>query len=156
VIRVLAIDIDGVLTNGDVLLDEDGRESKSIFFRDIDAVHAARRAGLTLALVTGEATRMVDVIAKRLDIEHVYSGRKDKGEALAAVASDLGVAAEEICYIGDADRDAPALRAAGLGLAPADASDSAREAADEVLANAGGRGAVAEAVKLVLESGAAE
>jgi YrbI family 3-deoxy-D-manno-octulosonate 8-phosphate phosphatase len=152
VIRVLAIDIDGVLTNGEVRLDENGKESKSIHFRDIDAVYAARRAGLTLALVTGEATRMVAVIASRLEIEHVYQGRKDKGEALAVVAADLGVTAEEICYIGDGDRDAPALRAAGLGLAPADASDDARAAADHVLANAGGRGAVAEAVKLVLES----
>jgi 3-deoxy-D-manno-octulosonate 8-phosphate phosphatase (KDO 8-P phosphatase) len=156
VIRVLAIDIDGVLTTGDVLLDEEGRESKALFFRDIDAVFAARRAGLSLALVTGEATRMVDVIARRLEIERVYAGRKDKGEALAAVAVDLGVDLGEVCYIGDADRDAPALRAAGLGLAPADASDDACEAADRVLAHPGGRGAVAEAVKLILASGLAE
>jgi YrbI family 3-deoxy-D-manno-octulosonate 8-phosphate phosphatase len=156
VIRVLAIDIDGVLTNGDVLLDEAGRESKSIFFRDIDAVHAARRGGLLVALVTGEETAMVGVIARRLEIEHVYSGRKDKAEALSVVAADLGVALEDICYIGDADRDAPALRAAGLGLAPADGSEAARDAADRILANGGGRGAVAEAVQLVLASDAPE
>jgi 3-deoxy-D-manno-octulosonate 8-phosphate phosphatase (KDO 8-P phosphatase) len=154
VIRVLAIDIDGVLTNGEVLLDEAGRESKSIFFRDIDAVFAARRSGLAVALVTGEDTPMVGVIARRLEVEHVYSGRKDKGEALAVVAADLGVALEEICYLGDADRDAPALQAAGLGLAPADSSDRAREAADRVLATAGGRGAVAEAVQLLLSADA--
>jgi YrbI family 3-deoxy-D-manno-octulosonate 8-phosphate phosphatase len=146
VIRVVALDIDGVLTNGEVILDQDGRESKSLFFRDIDAVFAARRAGLRVVLVTGEDTPMVDAIARKLDCADVYRGRKDKVEALEAI----GIALEEICFVGDASRDAPALAAAGLGLAPSDAASEAQTAADRVLEHAGGRGAVGEAIALVL------
>jgi 3-deoxy-D-manno-octulosonate 8-phosphate phosphatase (KDO 8-P phosphatase) len=149
VIRLLVLDIDGVLTNGEVILDETGRESKSLSFRDIDAVFAARRAGLQLALVTGEATPIVDVIARRLEIERVYAGRKDKDAALRDVAADCGVELSEVCFVGDSARDAPALELAGLGLAPADADADARAAADRVLEASGGRGAVAEAIALV-------
>jgi len=154
VIRLLVLDIDGVLTNGEVTFDEDGRESKSLFFRDIDAVFAARRAGLPVALVTGEATPIVDVIARRLAIERVYAGRRDKVEALAAVAADHGLTLDEICFVGDSARDAPALELAGLGLAPSDAHQDARAAADRVLTLPGGRGAVGEAIELALAAAA--
>lgn len=149
-IRLLVLDIDGVVTNGDVTLDEQGRESKTLFFRDIDAVFAAQRAGLAVALVTGEETPIVDVIARRLGVERVYTGRKEKADALAAVAADFEIEVSEICFVGDSSRDAPALELAGLGLAPADADDDARAAADRVLASPGGRGAVGEAVELAL------
>ena len=144
------LDIDGVLTNGEVRLDEDGRESKSLHFRDIDAVFAARRAGLTVALLSGEATPMVDVIARKLEIGLVYRGRHDKAGAVAELADEAGIPLEETCYVGDSVRDAPALDAVCLGLAPADASREARAAADKVLEASGGRGAVAEAVAIVV------
>jgi 3-deoxy-D-manno-octulosonate 8-phosphate phosphatase (KDO 8-P phosphatase) len=150
VIRALVLDVDGVLTDGLVRLDEDGRETKTLFFRDLDALGDARRAGLVVALLTGESTRLVDVLARRLEVEHVRSGAKDKAAGLEDLRADLGVAADELCYVGDADRDAPALVLAGLGLAPADATSAARTAADAVLDARGGRGAVAEAVALVL------
>jgi 3-deoxy-D-manno-octulosonate 8-phosphate phosphatase (KDO 8-P phosphatase) len=152
VIRVLALDIDGVLTNGEVRFDEDGRESKALFFRDIDAVFAAKREGLRIVLVTGESTPLVDVIARRLDVTDVYRDAKDKAAALRAVAHDLAVPLEEICFVGDAPRDAPALEIVGLGLAPADAADEALAAADKVLARDGGRGAVGEAIAFLLAS----
>lgn len=144
------LDIDGVVTNGEVLLDEQGRESKALYFRDIDAVFAAQRAGLPVALLTGEDTPIVAVIARRLGVERVYRGRKEKADGLAAVAADFELDVSEICFVGDSSRDAPALELAGLGLAPADASDDARAAADRVLASPGGRGAVSEAVQLAL------
>jgi YrbI family 3-deoxy-D-manno-octulosonate 8-phosphate phosphatase len=150
-IRVLALDIDGVLTDGFMRLDEDGRETKRLFFRDIDAVYLAHRSGLALALLTGEETKIVDRIAERLAVDRVYRDR-DKERSLTKLADDLGVTPEEVCYVGDAPRDAPALRLAGLGLAPADAAPEAHEAADRVLASPGGRGAVSEAVALVLDA----
>jgi YrbI family 3-deoxy-D-manno-octulosonate 8-phosphate phosphatase len=150
VIKLLVLDIDGVVTNGDVTLDEQGCESKTLFFRDIDAVFAARRAGLDISLLTGEDTPMVEVIARRLGVERVYAGRKDKGQGLADVARDFEVDLSEICYVGDAARDVPALELAGLGLAPLDADDAARAAADRVLGSPGGRGAVGEAVEIAL------
>ena len=151
-IRLLVLDIDGVLTNGEVRLDEDGRESKSLHFLDIDAVFAARRAGLSVALLTGEDTPIVDAIARKLEVELVYRGRHDKADALTELADVAGMRLDETCYVGDSVRDAPALEAVGLGLAPADACSEACAAADEVLEAGGGRGAVAEAVALLLES----
>lgn len=148
-IRVLALDIDGVLTDGTVRIDEDGRESKTLFFRDIDAVYAAHRAGLTVAFLTGEETVIVDRIAAKLSVSHVYRDR-DKERSLGRLAADLGAGLDEVCYVGDSSRDAPALAAAGLGLAPRDAAPEALAAADRVLEAPGGRGAVAEAVAVVL------
>jgi YrbI family 3-deoxy-D-manno-octulosonate 8-phosphate phosphatase len=153
VIRVLALDVDGVLTDGSVVLDEDGRERKALYYRDIDAVFAARRRGLVVALVTGEDSPIVDTIARRLEVEHVYRGEKDKEAVLPRLAAELGVGLDEVCFVGDSARDAPAFPLVGLGLAPADAHESARALAHRVLAAPGGRGAVAEACELLLDSG---
>lgn len=148
-IRVLVLDVDGVLTDGRVLLDEQGRENKSLCYRDIDAVFQARREGLRVALVTGERSPIVDVIACRLAIRTVVSGAKDKALALEKVCSRLRTTMDRVCYIGDSDRDAPALRQVGLGLAPADASPQARLSVHKVLTSRGGYGAVAEALTLI-------
>lgn len=148
-IRVLALDVDGVLTNGEVVLDEAGRESKALFFRDIDAIFAARRKGLDVVLVTGEETPIVDAIARKLEIEHVYAGHRDKAAAVHGVSTALDVPLAQICYVGDAARDAPALELVGLGLAPADAAEEAKAAADRVLDRCGGRGCVEEALRII-------
>ena len=84
-IRVLVLDIDGVLTDGKVMLDDAGRELKMLSYRDIDAVFLARRRGVQVVLVTGEASPWVDMIARRLEIRHVYQGAKDKCQALRDV-----------------------------------------------------------------------
>lgn len=149
-IRVLALDVDGVLTNGEVTLDAGGRESKSLFFRDVDAVFTARRAGLEVVLVTGEDTPVVDAIARKLEVERVYRGHRDKAEAIRKAAADLGVGLSAVCYVGDAARDAEAFVLVGLALAPADAADAAKAAAQRILGAGGGRGAVEEAVALLV------
>lgn len=149
-IRLLALDIDGVLTDGTVYLDETGRESKRLSYRDIDAIFQAHRAGLRLALLTGENTPWVEMIARRLQITLVYAGAKDKVAALRRLAIDANVPVEEIAYIGDSDRDAPALRMAGLGLTPADATPAAQKAADIVIESPGGQGVVAKVVAMIL------
>ena len=150
-IRVLALDVDGVLTDGRVTLDESGREQKSISYRDIDAVFFARRRGVRIVLITGEDTPWVDVAAKRLEVERVYRGAKDKRRALIALREELEVGREEVCYVGDSQRDAEAFSETGLALAPADASEAARAAAHHVLRARGGAGAVEEAVDFVLQ-----
>jgi YrbI family 3-deoxy-D-manno-octulosonate 8-phosphate phosphatase len=151
VIEILALDIDGVLTDGKVLVDQNDNESKSICYRDVDAIFEAHRHGLTLVLVTGEDSPWVKMISRKLEIKHVYAGAKDKIKALTLLADDFGVELSQICYVGDSQRDIPAIKAAGLGYAPADAVQEAREAADVVLNKRGGDGAVAQAIGLVLE-----
>lgn len=149
-ICALVLDIDGVLTDGKVAVDLQGRETKSYAYRDVDAIFQARREGLLIALVTGEESPMVDLLARRVAVKEVISGAKEKGVALEEMSARLQVPLSEICYVGDADRDAPALASVGLGLAPADASLKAKQAATRVLSAGGGHGAVAEAVGLIL------
>jgi 3-deoxy-D-manno-octulosonate 8-phosphate phosphatase (KDO 8-P phosphatase) len=152
VISVLALDIDGVLTDGKVTFDESGSELKTVSYRDIDAVFLAQRRGVQLVLVTGETSPWVDMIARRLEIKYVYQGAKDKCRAVQNICADLGIDLNEVCYVGDSMRDVGALAMVGLGLVPADACPAARAVAHRVLKERGGNGAVAEAVEIVLQS----
>jgi D-sedoheptulose 7-phosphate isomerase len=150
-ISVLALDIDGVLTDGTADANAALGDGKRFSFQDLDAVAQAKRAGLTIALVTGEDSPSVDWVAQRFGIERVVRGAKDKVAALALLARELGTSLHAFCYLGDSDRDAPALSQVGLGLAPANGTPCAKAAVDRVLAHAGGSGAVAEAVTLLLQ-----
>ena len=151
-IELLALDIDGVITDGKVSVSAQGEETKGIAFRDLDALANARREGLKLALVTGESGPLVTAIAARLNAELVLSGAKDKVVAMRALSAESGVALSSICFVGDADRDALAFPLVGLALCPRDASFAARSKAHRVLEARGGEGAVAEAVELVLRT----
>jgi len=150
-IRVLALDIDGVLTDGSTTLTEAGREEKRVSFQDIGAVGRARQLGLEVVLVTGEETPAVDLVARRFGVERVLRGAKDKISALTSLSAEMDIPLLEFCYIGDANRDAPALAQVGLGLAPANATDEAKAASDRVLSRSGGSGAVAEAVNILTQ-----
>ncbi|HVW23886.1 MAG TPA: SIS domain-containing protein [Polyangiaceae bacterium] len=150
-LRVLALDVDGVLTDGRVALGARGEESKGILFRDLDAITVARSKGFRIALVTGEEGPMVDAIAARVGPECVLSGRKDKHAALHELSERMGVSISQICFVGDADRDAAAFGCVGLGLTPRDGSARARAEAHQVLEAKGGEGAVAAAVSVLLK-----
>ncbi len=154
-ITVLALDIDGVITDGTVQLSKskgDG-ESKRIALRDLDALTKLKRAGFRLALVTGEQGPMVEAISERVQADALISGAKDKRAGLDKLAELLGVTLESICFVGDAERDALAFPHIGLSLAPQDASSRALSAAQYVLSLGGGKGAVSEAVDLLLSLG---
>ena len=105
-IRVLALDIDGVLTDGTAVLNGSQQHEHRFDCHDLDAVSQARRTGLTLALITGEDTPLVAKIAKRFGIELVITGAKDKVAGLATVSQQLQIPLAIFCYVGDSDRDA--------------------------------------------------
>ena len=148
-IKVLALDIDGVLTDGTGRLTNGDDEEKRFNFQDLDAVTQARCSGLGIAFITGEQTAAVDLIAKRFGVEVVIKGAKDKVLALAELSAQLQVPLSAFCYVGDSDRDAPAFSGVGLGLAPVNATPKAKAAAHRLLTRAGGAGAVAEAITLL-------
>ncbi len=148
-VRLLILDVDGVLTDGTVLLMPDGSEVRSVHFHDLDAVAALQRRGIPVAVLSGEDGDGVQVVARRFGIWEAAWGAKDKLPALHELTDRLGIAIDETCYVGDADRDVPILRAAGVGFAPSDATPAARAAADYVLAAPGGRGAIAEAIGIL-------
>jgi len=147
--RLLVLDIDGVLTDGKdvVLLGE-----KQLYLRDLDALGRARRSGLLVAFLTGEGETSARIVVERCGGGPALFGQKDKADGICALASQLEVPLEEVCYVGDADRDEPAFRLVGLALAPADGSARARGAAHVVLPSRGGEGVVEDAVNLILGS----
>jgi len=148
-IRLIVLDVDGVLTDGTVLLLASGEEPRSVHFHDLDAVAAARRYGLVVAVLSAEESPAVQHVAQRFGISEAIWGAKDKLAGLRELTNRLGIALEQTCYVGDADRDGPALEAAGIGLAPSDATAAARAAADHVLAARSGHGVVEEAMVLL-------
>ncbi len=150
-IRLLVLDIDGVLTDGRVYLDERGGETKSLHYRDLDALAEARRQGLQLALLTGESSPMVALLAEKLGITHVVAGQKDKLAGITGIASELGIALSQTAYMGDARRDIPALAAVGRAFCPADAHHAVLAAGFTIVPRPGGGGAVEEAVAILLE-----
>jgi len=151
-ISALVLDIDGVITDGSVSIDVQNRETKRYTYRDVDAVYRAHKENLTLALVTGEDSKIVHVIAERLSVKNVITGAKDKQAALEDLSKRLNVPLNEMCYVGDSDRDAPALAIVGMGFAPADGSELAKQAATAILSHKGGDGAVAEVVGILLDA----
>jgi YrbI family 3-deoxy-D-manno-octulosonate 8-phosphate phosphatase len=151
-IRLLLTDVDGVLTDGGVILVNQGIESKCFNIRDGLAVRLWQQAGGMAGIVTGRSSQVVKLRAAELDMQVVRQGVKDKLPEVQAIAASLGLKAEEIAYLGDDLPDLPTIRYAGLGIAVADAPEEVRDAADYVTSVAGGRGAVREVVELVLKN----
>ena len=149
-IRLLATDVDGVLTDGGLHIHSDGTESKVFCVLDGGAMHRLRDAGIAVAWISGRASTATTVRATELKIEHLIQGRNDKATALAKLAAQLGLPAEACLYIGDDDIDVDAMRWAGIGAAPADAMPVALAAADFVTTRPGGRGAVREISEHIL------
>jgi 3-deoxy-D-manno-octulosonate 8-phosphate phosphatase (KDO 8-P phosphatase) len=143
-IKAVAMDVDGVLTDGTVWLDEGGHELKRVCFADIMGVSLGRKAGLIFALISGESGPTLAKIADKFGITEVYPGCKDKGAALEDFARKHDLALGEICFIGDDVNDLSAFESCGISVAPADAQDIARSRAQLVTEHAAGTGAVRE------------
>jgi 3-deoxy-D-manno-octulosonate 8-phosphate phosphatase (KDO 8-P phosphatase) len=141
-IKAIALDVDGVLTDGTFWWGPDGQEWKRFSFRDVMGISRAHRAGLVFALISGEDSPLVDRFARKLGIDHVFKGCKDKAAALKSFAAQGGFSLSEIAFMGDDINDLEAMKLAGLSAAPADAHDSAREQASFVSRRAAGRGAL--------------
>lgn len=145
-IKAVAMDVDGVLTDGTVWLDEAGHELKRVSFADIMGVSIGRRAGLIYALVSGENGPSLDQIAAKFGVTDVYGGCKDKAAAVREFAARHDLELAEVCYIGDDVNDVPALEICGLAVVPADAQPAALASAVVVTARSGGVGCVREVV----------
>ncbi len=151
-IRVLVLDVDGVLTDGRIYYGNAGEELKAFNIKDGLGVKLLQRAGIEVAIITGRSSAIVQRRATELGIERVIQGREDKLAALTELCNDLDVALEHCAYMGDDLPDLAAIAAAGLGLTVADACPAVAAAADWQSANAGGCGAVREACETLLQA----
>ncbi len=148
-IELVVFDIDGVITDGSVIIDSNGNEQKQVNLKDIDAIYELRRRGYRLAAITGEDTRIVGYFEKRFPWEFFYRGSKTKKDAMRQIEQGTGVPRERICYVGDGKYDVEPLRYAGIGVCPANAVDTAKGAADIILQNDGGKGCVWELISIL-------
>jgi 3-deoxy-D-manno-octulosonate 8-phosphate phosphatase (KDO 8-P phosphatase) len=151
-VRLLLFDVDGVLTNGEVIMHGDGSESKAFHIRDGAAIVWAQRAGLTVGLLSARSSGATAHRAAQLAVRIVEQGVKSKIAAYEQIIRDAKVDDGDVAYMGDDLLDLQVLARVGLSAAPADAAPEVRERVDWVSTVAGGRGAVRELVELVLRA----
>jgi len=151
-IELLLADVDGVLTGGQIVFNNQGIETKQFHIRDGLGIKLWQRAGYRFGLITGRSSHIVKIRAAELDVEIVRQTAEDKLPVAQEIVAQLGLALRQVCYIGDDLPDLPVIRAVGLGVAVADACGEVRQAAHHVTQLAGGEGAVRETIELILKS----
>lgn len=155
-IRLIATDVDGVLTDAGMYYTESGDELKKFNTRDGMGIKLLQKAGLITAIVTQEHTKLVARRADKLTIPELHQGVMDKLSCLREMAHKYGLTLKEVAYIGDDVNDLEALRAAGFSAAPADALPPIRKSVQYVCRKKGGEGAVREIADLILAAQAAK
>ena len=151
-VKLLVLDVDGVLTDGRMTLTERGDELKSFHTHDGMGVNLAKRAGIAVALVTGEKSTIAQARGTKLGVADVVLGARRKAETIDELMVKFGVAPAEVAFMGDDLLDIPALERVGLAVAPANAVPEVRALVDVVTRAAGGAGAVRECVELILRA----
>ena len=151
-IKAIAMDVDGVLTDGSVWWGPNGEEWKRFHFADIMGLSLAKKAGLHLALISGEDSPLVDRMAAKFAITDVFKPCKDKGAALVEFIKRHALAPEETCFIGDDINDLAALELAGLPCAPSDARPVVLAKCKLIAKAKGGNGAVREIIDSILDA----
>lgn len=151
-IQMLAMDVDGVLTDGTLVINSDGSESK--FFNSLDGhgIRMWQRAGLKVALVSGRASEPTRRRAEQLEIEYVFQDCHNKLPVFKGFLEQIGLSPEEVAYIGDDLTDLPIIRYVGFGVGVANAVDEVKQYADYVTTRAGGSGAVREVIEYILKN----
>ena len=152
-IKLVALDMDGTLTDGSINIGGEGELFKRFNAKDGLGITTARRHGLRVAVITGRKGTIVQRRAEELGIaEDVMSGISAKKQALLALADKYKLTLEEIAFMGDDLNDLPALLAAGLSAAPADAAEDVRQRVSYIALHDGGQGAVRDLLELVLKA----
>lgn len=149
-IRLFAMDVDGVLTDGSIYVAGDGMESKRFSVLDGLGIVRLHRIGIATAWISGRHSDATLSRATELGVPHLILGRSDKREALMELAATLGFSSSEVCYMGDDDIDTPAIEWAGIGATVPGALPSAFAAADYVARRKGGSGAVRDVCDRIL------
>lgn len=150
-IEILVLDVDGVLTDGTIIVNGDGTESKFFNVLDGHGIRMWRRAGLKVALLSGRTSAPTAHRADQIEADHCLQECHDKLKALKELLAENGLSAEQVAYIGDDLPDLPAIRFAGFGVAVAGSVDEVKRYADYVTLRKGGDGAVREVIEYILK-----
>ena len=151
-IRLLVLDVDGVLTDGRLYFNAEGEALKAFHVRDGAGIVQLRRSGIEVAIISGRNSAAVNTRMRELGVTHIHQGINDKQQALHALLQSLNLTGNDIACIGDDTPDLPMLEIARLSVAVADAHPKVRAAAHYVTQLAGGLGAVREICDLILQA----
>ncbi|MBN2137377.1 MAG: HAD-IIIA family hydrolase [Sedimentisphaerales bacterium] len=151
-IKMLVMDVDGVLTDGAIIVNADGTETKSFSVLDGHGIRLWHRAGLETAIISGRASGPTRLRADQLGVKHVIEDCHYKLPALEQLLEQIGLTPENAAYIGDDIPDLPVINYVGFGVAVANAVDEVKKNADYVTDSPGGRGAVREVIEHILKS----
>jgi len=151
-IKLAVFDVDGVLTDGRLILGSNGEEYKAFHVHDGLGLVLLQKAGIRVAVISARSSNVVAERMAALGIEYVYQGREDKRTALAGLLADLDMQPEDTLFVGDDLLDLPAMGSAGLAVAVADAHPLVRKHADWVTTLPGGRGAAREVCEMLLDA----
>ncbi len=149
-IELLVLDVDGVLTDGAIIVDDMGIESKHFHVKDGSGITLWRKAGKKVAIISGRSAACVEIRGEELGIAPVIQGASDKKTAILGVIHDLGYEPRQTCAMGDDVADLRMLGVAGLAVCPSDAAAEVLESVHHVSQLPGGRGAVREVIELIL------
>lgn len=148
-IKLVAMDVDGVLTTGEITYTSAGDEIKSFNVKDGQGIADAVRSGLILAIITARTSPMVERRAVELKIHHLCQWARPKLPALETILTERGLTMDEVAYIGDDTPDLPVLERVGLACCPADAVEPIKQVCHYIAAKEGGRGAVREILDFI-------
>jgi 3-deoxy-D-manno-octulosonate 8-phosphate phosphatase (KDO 8-P phosphatase) len=151
-IAMLVLDVDGVMTDGSIIVNGDGSESKAFNSLDGHGIRIWRRVGLKAAFLSGRLSQPTQLRAEQLEVDAVIQNSYDKLPAIENLLADFGLSLEQIAYIGDDLPDLPVIRRVGFGVAVANAVEEIKKAAAYVTSQPGGSGAVREVIEYILKN----
>jgi len=151
-IRLLILDVDGVLTDGSLFVGDDGQEYKAFNSRDGHGIKMLQKHGVIVAIITGRTSKVVEHRMANLGVGHVYQGKLEKLPAYEELATKLGIPAEETAYVGDDVVDLPVMRKIGLAIAVQDAHPLVKAHSHWQTPSRGGRGAARDVCEMLMEA----
>jgi 3-deoxy-D-manno-octulosonate 8-phosphate phosphatase (KDO 8-P phosphatase) len=151
-IKLLLLDVDGVLTDGRLFFSSSGEEIKAFHSLDGHGIKMLQRAGIDVGIITGRQSVLVEKRAADLGIEILYQGREDKLDVLTEISEHREIAMEHICYVGDDFPDLPVLTAVGLSFSVPQGHSDIKSSVDAITSTSGGMGAVREITDYLLKA----
>lgn len=151
-LKLLILDVDGVLTDGKLFFDNDGNEYKSFHAQDGHGIKLLRQTGVEVAVISGRKSKSVELRMKNLGIVHVYQGHENKIAAFNEIVEKLGITPEQAAHVGDDVIDLPVMIRVGLAIAVNDANFAVKQRADWCTTLPGGQGAVREVCDFIMQA----
>jgi 3-deoxy-D-manno-octulosonate 8-phosphate phosphatase (KDO 8-P phosphatase) len=151
-LKLLILDVDGVLTDGSLFFDQEGNEYKAFHARDGHGIKLLRQTGVEVAVISGRKSNSVALRMKSLGIEHVYQGHENKIAAFNEIIAKIGITPEQAAHVGDDLLDLPIMIRVGLAVAVADANFVVKQHADWCTSLSGGHGAVREVCDFIMQA----